>query len=305
MNMTMDLPLALDLPWIQHIFDRENVQDQLLTTIVVLVIVLILRGVAIRAITRQVTNTSHRYHLRRLANYSALAIWLIAAGSIWLTSLNANRIATYLGIVSAGVAIALKDPLTNLVAWGYIVSMRPFKVGDRVEVNGIRGDVVGEGPFAFVLLEIGNWVEADQSTGRVVNIPNASVFTHPLANYTLEFPYIWMETPVVLTFESDWQTMRGRLLKIGENSTEGFMADAQNDLDQASRLMINYGVLTPWVYTRAVDHGVELTLRSLIPVRGRRAVQDEIWREVLQLIESSPDLDLAYPTQRFVGNSPN
>ena len=59
--------------------------------------------------------------------------------------------------------------------------------------------------FQFTLMEIGNWVDADQSTGRIVHVPNGSVFVTPLANYAKGFQYIWNEIPVLVTFESDWR----------------------------------------------------------------------------------------------------
>src|SRR3989441_12617332 len=105
----------------------------------------------------------------------------------------------------SGLAIALKDPVTNLAGWIFIVWRRPFEVSDRVEIGGHKGDVIDIRLLQFTLNEIGNWVNADQSSGRIIHIPNGKVFTEPVANYDKGFKYIWNEVPVLVTFESDWR----------------------------------------------------------------------------------------------------
>lgn len=99
------------------------------------------------------------------------------------------------------MAIALADVLKNMAGWMYIPSRRPFRVGDRIEIEGTRGDVVDIRLFCFSLMEIGNWVDAEQSTGRLVHVPNGSVFINQVANYTEGFQYIWHEMPVRTFFQ--------------------------------------------------------------------------------------------------------
>ena len=205
------------------------------------------------------------------------------------------QLATYLGFLTAGLAIALRDPLVNLAGGLYITITRPFRVGDRIEIAGRRGDVVGQGPFAFLMLELG----VAQSTGRVISVPNALVFSHAVVNSTLEFAYVWHEIPVVLTFESQWRSLHPLLLELAETHVGARVTEARKALRESTRMMVDYGKLSPMVYIKAVDHGVELTLRCLVAARTRRMVEDAIWRDLLGIIEQDPTLDLAYPTQRF------
>lgn len=76
------------------------------------------------------------------------------------------------------------------------------------------GDVIDIRLFQFTILEIGNWVEADQSTGRLIHMPNAKVFQEPQANYSTGFEYIWHEIPVMVTFESNWKKTKTILQEI-------------------------------------------------------------------------------------------
>ena len=143
------------------------------------------------------------FRARRTSLYVSVGVLLFVLGWVWTQQL-ANA-GSFIGILSAGVAIALSDVLKNLAGWAYILVQRPLKTGDRVEVGPHAGDVIDVRLFRFSLLEIRNWVDADQSTGRILHLPNGILFTEPMANYTEGFPYIWHEMPVTVTFESDWE----------------------------------------------------------------------------------------------------
>ena len=96
-----------------------------------------------------------------------------------------------------------------MAGWLFIVGKRPFTVGDRIEVDGSAGDVIDVSLFQFTMLEIGNWVDADQSTGRIIHVPNRFAFNKSLANFTQSFGFIWNEANVLITFESDWERDEG------------------------------------------------------------------------------------------------
>ncbi len=155
------------------------------------------------------------------------------------------------------------------------------------------------GLFQFTLNEIGAWVQADQSSGRIIHVPNGKVFTDPVANYNKGFRYIWNEVPVVVTFESDWRKAKQILGKIAVKHAEHLTAQAEQELLAASQqYLINYRKLTPIVYTNVVDYGVQLTIRYLIEPRKRRGTEHAIWEEILTEFASAPDIDLAYHTTR-------
>src|SRR5207247_10961705 len=139
-------------------------------------------------------------------------------------------LAAFCGLVSAGSAMALKDPLAQLAGWASILWRRPFEVGDRIEIATHKGDVIDIRLFQFTLNEIGVWVDADQSTGRIVHIPNQLIFTEPAANDDEGFKYIWNEVPVVVTFESNWTKAKEILTAIAFKHAEHLTADAERDL---------------------------------------------------------------------------
>ncbi|MDX1632794.1 MAG: mechanosensitive ion channel family protein, partial [Thermoanaerobaculia bacterium] len=201
---------------------------------------------------------------------------------------------------SAGLAIALRDFVTAVAGWLFLLLRKPFEVGDRIEIGGYRGDVIDVRIFKFTLVEIGNWVQADQSTGRIIHLPNNLIIQETITNYTRGFRHIWNEIEVLVTFESDWRRAKRILTEIAERQTGEFTDQARNDLRQAaSRYMLYFTHLTPIVYTRIADSGVLLTLRHICPPRRRRGAEESIAEEILTRFAEEPEIDLAYPTTRL------
>jgi small-conductance mechanosensitive channel len=154
--------------------------------------------------------------------------------------------------------------------------------------------------FWTTLFEIGNWVEAEQSTGRVVTCPNSSVLTTPTFNYTKGFEFIWNEIPILITFESDFKKAEQIIQQIGEEMTSDIPSRVESSMEKMShRYMIRTGHLTPIVYTTIKDSGVLLTLRYLTDVRQRRTTEMEISRKILDAFAQEDGIDFAYPTYRL------
>jgi small-conductance mechanosensitive channel len=204
--------------------------------------------------------------------------------------------------VSAGVAIALKDILVDLAGWFILITKPPFEVGDRIQIGTHSGDVVDTSMLHFHLLEIGNWVDSDQGTGRLIRIPNSKILTDPIANYTSEFPFLWHEIPVVITFESDWRRAKKLFLEmVTEASVETSQRAAESLRKRPSRMLMQMGIMTATVYTSVLDHGICLSMRFLTDPRRRRGFDQTLWEGALDIISNEPNIDLAYPTQRIVG----
>jgi small-conductance mechanosensitive channel len=276
-------------------------QLRLLETLIVILVLWIGRRLFLAGLYARVQDPRIRYKWRKTATYIAFLVGLLALGSIWIA--RAGSLATFVGLLTAGLAIALKDLVANLAGWAFIVWRRPFDVGDRVQVGDHAGDVIDLQLFQFTLNEIGNWVAADQSTGRIIHIPNGKVFSEPLANYDKGFRYIWNEVPVTITFESNWKKAKDLLTEIGNRHAEQLSDTIERELVEASRqFMIAYNKLTPIVYVSVADSGVTLTVRYLIRPRFRRGSEQAIWQDVLDAFAAAPDIDFAYPTVRQFRN---
>jgi len=249
-------------------------------------------------INRRTQDPKTRYTRQRLVTTVAYVLAVLLLAELWLRNL--ADLATYLGLLSAGLAIALKDPLTDFFGWLFILWRRPFVVGDRIQIGDTAGDVIDLRIFQFSLLEIGNWVHSDQSTGRIIHIPNSWAFTQHVANYTRGFEFLWNEIAVTVTFESDWDRAKGILERIVNEHAGAWSEEAGRGFQQAARDFLIYSPTTsPIVYTDVIDIGVNLILRYLCPVRQRRDSTHVIWEAILKAFKDESEIDFAYPTQRF------
>lgn len=288
--------------WIQeHLLIPVHAQENVLNTLLVILVIILLRYLILFLVHRQIKDVRKRYRWRKSITYILTFLSVFLIGRIWFQGFQSA--ATFLGIFAAGVAIALQDLLVNFAGWFFIMWRRPFDVGDRIEIGGHAGDVIDKRLFMFTLMEIGKWVDADQSTGRVIHLPNGMIFKNPLANYSQGFSYIWNEIPVLVTFESNWEKAKQILQKIANEHAEHLSAEAEKRLKKAAKkFMIFYTKLTPIVWTSVKDSGVLLTIRYLSDPRKRRGTEQAIWEAILRQFAANDDIDFAYPTTRFYSN---
>ncbi len=286
---------------VDSVVQLGDTQMRLIWTAAILTLLLLSRAVVLRIVRRRTDDLRTRYIWRKTVTYIVGLLALFLIGRLWFEGF--RSVATFFGLLGAGIAVALKDPVTNLAGWLFILWRRPFRVGDRIEIAGTAGDVIDQRLFQFTLLEIGNWVDAEQSTGRIVHVPNGKVFADPLANYSGGFPYIWNEVPVLITFESNWEKARTILHEIAVQHASRLTEQAERDVLAASRqFLIFYSTLKPTVYLTVKDSGVMLTVRHLCGVRERRNMTQVIWEDVLRAFALHDDIDMAYPTTRYYDN---
>ena len=271
-------------------------------TALILVLYLVIGFLGSLILERRLKRVDQHYIAEKTLKHTLGILLTLSLLKIWLGGV--SGVLAYLGILTAALAIAMKDPLTNLAGWIFIIIRKPFTVGDRIEINGIKGDIIDIRLFQFSMMEIGNWVEAEQSSGRIVHIPNGWTFTHAQQNYTAEFDFIWDELPIIVTFESNWEKAKETLTEIVEKHAAVQSESAQKQVKHAARkYMIFYHHLTPIVWTSLDDVGVKLTLRFLCSPRQRRGTHQLIIEDMLRAFSDYDDVDLAYPTVRYFNNA--
>jgi len=277
-------------------------QHRLIMSIVVLAVIGAIKLALRRICDSRVDDSARRYQLNKLSSYTLGIVTFVLLLAIWIGG--QTGLATGIGLVSAGIAIALQSPLSNLAGWLFIAIRKPFVVGDRIQIDtDTVGDVIDVRLFSFSVIEVGNWVAADQSTGRIVHIPNSVAFKSNLANYTQGFNFIWNELPVTVTFESDWRRAKDLLSEIAEKHTAIKSDAAMRQVKRtAHKYLIKFEHLTPIVWTSVADIGVTLTIRYLSDPRKRRSSAEKIWEDILEAFAHEEQIDFAYPTVRYYDN---
>lgn len=278
---------------------RQDLARRLIITAAIVIGGAVLRRVTLALIWRRVSDVRLRFRWRRFVGYTTTIVGALILGWIWVPAFGA--IATFFGLLSAGLAIALRDMIADFAAWLFITWRGPFRVGDRIQIGPHAGDVIDQSAFQFTILEIGNWVAADQSTGRIIHVPNGKIFTEPLANYAQALEYIWNELTVRVTFESNWRKAKSILGEVVHRHGDVPDEEAEKQiLGSVRRFMIHYSTLQPIVYTSADENGVRLTIRYLCEPRRRRGSEARIWEDILDEFAKHDDIVFAYETRRNI-----
>lgn len=278
------------------VYDMQ--MGKLLLSVLMVVILLFLKKIVISLITKNTKDPKTVYYSKRIVGYGYAFLLIILVGSVWIKGF--GSIGTYLGIASAGIAIALHETIANIAGWFFILWRKPFVIGDRIQIGETKGDVIDLRLFQFSLAEVGNWVEAEQSTGRIIHVPNSQVLKETTANYHGGFNYIWNEIQILVTFESNWRKTREILEKIAKEKIESSSKQAEQQLRLAAETyMIHFTKLTPAVYMSARENGVLFSVRYMINPRQKRGSEQTLWEAILSEFGKHSDVELAYPTTRF------
>ena len=276
-----------------------EIANKILSSIIVVVAFYLLGTFSKKIISRTVHNSIQRYRATKRVSLLIGVSALLVIGMIWAEAL--GSIITMLGLLSAGIALALKDPISSIVGWFHINSAKLYSVGDRIEIGGVKGDVIDISMLTTSMIEIGNWVDGEQSTGRLVKVPNNWVFTKETFNYTQAFPYVWTELAITITFESDYK----KAVEIYHQVLKKVVGNSPREVEQAIRraqekFLIHYRNFDPIVYIKIADSGVNLVGRFLVNVRQRRSMESKVFDLLLNEINATPEVELAYTTYRIV-----
>jgi small-conductance mechanosensitive channel len=292
---------------------------KLLLSIALIAIVLVVRRLVlrlIRALPSDERAPRVRFWGRQAVSLGSTAVIVFGLVSLWFD--DPGRAGTALGLFSAGLAFALQKVVTAIA--GYVVIMRGkvFRVGDRIVMGGVRGDVIDVAFTQTTVMEMGHppttmpaaanglpeqalWVQSRQYTGRMVNVSNARIFDEPIYNYTREFPYIWEELTIPIRYDADRARVEQLLLDVAGERTRDIQAmsdDARAELTR--RYHLRSTETAPRVYMRITDNWLELTVRFLARDHDIRDLMDAMCRDILQGLEEA-DIEVASATYRIVG----
>ena len=282
----------------------DFLRGNIVSLVGLLLIIIIFERIATLIADRYVKDDQRRHMLKKWLRYIALFFGFLSI--LFLYGTYAHKDTFFLvGLFLAGIAISLRDVFSNFVGWLIINSQKGFSHGDRVTIGKIvAGDVIDIGVLRTTLVEIGEWVHADQSTGRLVTIPNNLILTNPVHNYTEGHDLIWNELVIAVTFESDWEMAEKIILEIAEKDFEEKKDSILERLRKVrKRYLLRYNFVTPKVYVTVADSGVQLSLRYMVSARRRRTMDDEFSREILRRFAKEPSIALAYPTMRVYRNN--
>ncbi|MGZ4815265.1 MAG: mechanosensitive ion channel family protein [Terriglobales bacterium] len=246
-------------------------------------------------VIRSTKEPKERYRRYKFLN-TAIAVFVVAALVVLWGRLFHNK-GTFFGLIGAGLAIALKDPLLSIAGRILIFAGNMYTVGDRIEINKISGDVIDVGFFYTRMMEIGNWITADQAAGRIVQYPNSQIFGTPVYNYTQNFSYIWDQVDLPITYDSNLEAATRIMSDAGNEYTREFLQKAERDLEQMGHsFLVPKFELKPHVYVSFDSNYVTLTMRYIVDPHQRRAAKSFLFEQMLKKIGSRQDIQYGSTT---------
>jgi small-conductance mechanosensitive channel len=281
--------------------------------IIALTLVNRLASQLVRRAFRTDANVARRFWWLQAVRLITLGLGIMLVVSIWFD--DPQRLATVAGLISAGLAIALQRLVTAFAAYFVILHGRIFRVGDRIVMGGVRGDVIELGFVRTSIMEMGQpppvqsddpatWVEARQYSGRVVTVTNDKIFDEAVYNYTRDFPFIWEELHIPISYTAD----RARAEQILQNAAERHTREVSQLSTEAlrefgRRYFIDSPEVRPRVYWQLTDNWLELAVRFIAKQRGVRELKDAMSREILSELDAA-GIQIASATYEIVGLPP-
>ncbi len=249
-----------------------------------LLVIYLIAWLARRWAGRVIANTDARDQIRKFATYVGyLVMGLFAVG---LFSDQLSSLTVIFGVAGAGIAFALQEVIVSVAGWVAIAFGGFYRVGDRVQLGGTTGDVIDIAILRTTLMEVGQWVKADQYNGRIVRIANSFVFKEPVFNYSADFPFVWDEISLPITYASDRQLARDILERTAQAVVGDYTAHARQAWSRTvRRYHIEDARLEPTVTLSANDNWLELTLRYVVDYKLRRNTKDRLFSQVLDEID--------------------
>ena len=208
----------------------------------------------------------------------AVLVIMAMSGSLKLLGLTAGFFGMMLGW-------SLQQPVTGIAAWLMIIIKKPFKIGDRVIIAGITGDVTGISLTHVILNQVGGSVGGEERSGRGILIPNAILFQNVIINYTLDQEFMLDEVPVRLTFDSDWNRAKEIMIAAAKEVTKDIIAKTEED---------------PFIRAKFLDWGILVRLRyNTIPTKRQELSTYIIEILLREFGKEFPRVRFAVPSQNI------
>ncbi|MFO0673755.1 MAG: mechanosensitive ion channel [Polyangiaceae bacterium] len=251
-----------------------------------LVLVFTVGRLLLRSVEHYVKDNDARYRARKAVSFVRYTLAATVLAIIFSERL--AGLTVVFGVAGAGIAFALQEVIASVAGWMAISSGGFYSTGDRVQVGGIRGDVIDIGVLRTTVMEVGQWVNGDLYNGRIVKIANSFVFKEPVFNYSADFPFLWDEITLPVRYGSDWKAAKAMLVGVGQEVCEHF---ARRSRDAWNAAVVKYrldaAAVDPVVTMIATDNWLEFTLRYVVDYRGRRAVKDRLFTRILEEVDKS------------------
>jgi small-conductance mechanosensitive channel len=251
-----------------------------------LAVVYTLSRIAQRSVNRFVADATARYRGRKFVAFLGYVLAIVVVATIFSAKLGGLTVA--FGVAGAGVAFALQEVIASAAGWVAVSVGGYYSAGDRVQLGGIKGDVIDVGILRTTLMEVGQWVDGDLYNGRIVRVANSFVFKEPVFNYSGDFPFLWDEITLPVRYGSDWEFTRSILTQVVDEICKDYAIQSAEAWKQAvDRYRLEDARIAPMITLAATDNWIQFTIRYIVDYRQRRVVRDRLFTRILEEVDKS------------------
>lgn len=259
---------------------------ELLTSLLVLFVILMGAQFIRRAAARLIADTDLRYRVRKVVSYLATVLIILVLVASFSKRLAGFGVA--FGVAGAGIAFALQEVIASAAGWVAVLFGGFYSPGDRVQLGGIKGDVIDIGVLRTTLMECGQWVDGDLYNGRIVRVANSFVFKEPVVNYTADFPYLWDEIKIPVKYGSDRKLACEIFARVVNDVSRATVESGRRTWAELVRkYRVEDAQIEPMVHMIANDNWLEYTVRYVVDFRRRRATKDLLFNRILDEVEAA------------------
>jgi small-conductance mechanosensitive channel len=228
-----------------------------------------------RLLKRNIEDTSARYKSQKGVEFIGYIILVILSFFYFWGSIKDFTFA--IGLFTAGIAFTLQELILSIAGSVYIFVVKVYKPGDRIEINGIKGDVIDVDSMYTTMMEIGQWISSDNYSGRIVKLSNAFVFKGPVYNYSQDFPFIWDEFNLPIRYESDIDLAKAIVINIASEILSEYTANSKAQWSEiVNKYYIEDAQLDPTLAIKLTDNWIEFNLRYIVDYKKRRLTKHNL-----------------------------
>lgn len=264
-----------------ELLENKELFGDFMATLLLVLGVFGLRALAIRFVRRKLPRQD-QLQLRLSAQIRTVSYALIFFGLVFIWAAELQALALSFVVLAMAIVWATKEIILCLLGAFYRLSANAFGVGDRIELAGVRGDVVDHGLLSTTVLEVG---VGHQRTGRSISIPNSALLSGPVVNESMAGEYMLHVMSIPVSREADLQDIERRVLLAAQEACGEFIEDVRRSIGSRYRRHgLNPPSVDPRVTYRLVDeHKLDMLLRIPTPVRLERDVEQQVLRNFLSV----------------------
>ncbi len=288
------------LEFLRHWMEAHPTTASLLRYLVWAAVILLLMVYLRRLVRKRVVDPNLRFRSQRgVELFGVLILFLVTVS--YFTG-NIKEFALAVGLLTAGITITLQELILSLAGSVFIYLINVYKPGDRIEINGIKGDVIDINSLYTTMMEIGQWVSSDNYSGRIVKLSNAFVFRGPVYNYSRDFPFIWDEFDLPVRYGSDLDLARQLVLKVASEELSEYVAQSRKQWHAVvERYYIENAEVDPTLAIALTDNWVSFNLRYIVDYRKRRATKHRLNEKIGRAFrETGGKVELASATLELI-----